>query len=100
MNLSVIKKGMLVMVLLLPLQAIAKGEVYTSFFSNLAIGGFDTVAYFSENKPVKGDSDFSLEYKDVEWQFSSQENLFFSEHGVDPTCRFGSNQRLRLFFCK
>jgi len=33
------------------------------------------VAYFTEGKPVKGKKAFSLTYQDVQWLFSSQENL-------------------------
>ena len=40
-----------------------------------ALGGYDTVAYFTEGKPVKGSKDFSTEYKGVQWLFSSQANL-------------------------
>jgi len=48
--------------------------VYTGFFSNLAVGGYDSVAYFTVHKPVKGDSRFSTEYSGAQWQFSSAAN--------------------------
>lgn len=41
----------------------------------LAIKGYDTVAYFTQNEPVKGDKAFSAEYKGATWIFSSAENL-------------------------
>ena len=53
----------------------ASDPIYTSFFSNNAVDGYDTVAYFTEGKPVKGSSDFKTEYKGAIWQFSSAENL-------------------------
>ena len=53
----------------------AKDEIYTTFLSSAGAGGYDTVAYFTEGKPVKGNSDFTTEYKDAEWFFSSQANL-------------------------
>lgn len=53
----------------------AEAEIYTKYFSDLAVSGYDTVAYFTQGKPVKGDSDYSFEYKDATWQFSSKENL-------------------------
>lgn len=56
-------------------QALAKSPVYTAFFNDLAVEGYDTVAYFSDNKPVKGNSKYSTEYKGAEWHFSSMENL-------------------------
>ncbi|MCZ4315066.1 YHS domain-containing protein [Comamonadaceae bacterium G21597-S1] len=52
----------------------ASDPVYTGFFSNVAVGGYDTVAYFTENKPVKGDSRFSTSYKGAQWHFASQAN--------------------------
>lgn len=56
-------------------QATAKPPIYTSFFSNVAVSGYDTVAYFTMNKPVKGNSDYRTEYQGADWYFSSQENL-------------------------
>jgi len=56
-------------------QAQSIDPVYTTFFSNKAIKGYDAVAYFTEGKPVKGDDDFSYNYLGAEWLFSSQEHL-------------------------
>ena len=53
-------------------SAYAESEIYTKYFSDLAVSGYDTVAYFTENKPVKGNSDYSFEYKKATWQFSSK----------------------------
>ncbi|MEQ8934166.1 MAG: YHS domain-containing (seleno)protein [Amphiplicatus sp.] len=55
--------------------AAADNEVYTGRFSNLAVGGYDPVAYFEEGAPVKGRSDFSYGYMGATWRFSSAENL-------------------------
>jgi YHS domain-containing protein len=56
--------------------AIARSsEIYTGTFSSLAVGGYDTVAYFRQNKPVVGKAEFSTEYKGATWRFSSKENL-------------------------
>lgn len=52
-----------------------EAEVYTGFFSSVAMGGFDAVSYFTEGKPVAGDARFSLSHKGVTWRFSSQKNL-------------------------
>jgi YHS domain-containing protein len=49
--------------------------VYTGFFSNEAIRGYDAVAYFTEGKPVKGLDEFSVDYLGAEWKFASQEHL-------------------------
>jgi YHS domain-containing protein len=39
-----------------------------------AIRGYDPVAYFSQNRPVKGSTQFSHRWKGAEWRFSSAEN--------------------------
>ncbi|MEL7537807.1 MAG: YHS domain-containing (seleno)protein [Pseudomonadota bacterium] len=53
----------------------AKDPVYTGVFSNTALKGYDTVAYFTEGKPVKGNKKFTHSWNGADWQFSSQENL-------------------------
>lgn len=53
----------------------AEDPVYTSLFSNKALGGYDTVSYFTVGKPVKGSKDFQYKYKGADWYFSSEENL-------------------------
>ena len=62
--------------------AAKEDPVYTSTFSNLAVGGYDPVAYFTEGKPVEGRSDHELEWNGVTWCFSSAENLAALE--ADP----------------
>ena len=57
-----------------PVQA-RDADVYTGLFSTLAVGGYDAVAYFKENKPVKGNTAFTFDYKGAKWQFASAENL-------------------------
>jgi len=66
---------LLVSALLLTSKAFAIDPVYTSVFSNKAIKGYDTVAYFTEDKPVKGKREYSMEYQGATWLFSSVENL-------------------------
>ncbi|MBC6439786.1 MAG: YHS domain-containing protein [Rhodospirillales bacterium] len=40
----------------------------------IAIGGWDTVAYFTENRAVAGSEEFSHEWDGATWLFSSAEN--------------------------
>ncbi len=76
MRLSQIKRWCLAFVIFIPSFVMAsEPEVYTRFFSNLALEGYDTVAYFDQNQPVKGQSEYSYKYKGAVWQFSTQENL-------------------------
>ena len=49
-----------------------KSEIFVK--DNAAINGYDVVAYFSEGKPVKGSTDFSVTYKEVTWLFANKAN--------------------------
>ena len=40
-----------------------------------AIHGYDPVAYFTEGKPVKGDKQFTYNWNNAAWYFSSQRTL-------------------------
>ena len=40
-----------------------------------AISGYDPVAYFTAGKPVKGNKEFSFNYKGADWYFSGKQNL-------------------------
>jgi YHS domain-containing protein len=55
--------------------ALAKDPVYTGRFSNIAVDGYDAVAYFTEGMPVKGSTKFETQYNGAVWRFSSAENL-------------------------
>lgn len=52
----------------------AKPEIFSSA-SNIAISGFDPVAYFTKQMAVEGNASYSNNYKGAIWQFSNQENL-------------------------
>jgi YHS domain-containing protein len=41
----------------------------------IAIKGYDTLAYFTMEKPVKGDEKFAYEWNGAKWLFSSSEHL-------------------------
>jgi len=53
----------------------AEDKVYTSFFSNKALSGYDAVAYFTQEKAIKGSSQFVYQYLQADWYFVNQENL-------------------------
>lgn len=46
-----------------------------------AIKGYDTVAYFTEGKPVKGDEQFAYEWNGAKWLFSNMKHrdLFITD---------------------
>ncbi|PJZ85577.1 YHS domain protein [Leptospira harrisiae] len=50
-------------------------DINTSFIGNLAVDGYDVVAYFKEGKPVKGNSNFQYTWQNAVWRFSTAENL-------------------------
>ncbi len=52
----------------------SSAEVYTGFLSDLAVGGYDPVAYFSEGRPVEGSEAFELEHRGATWRFASATN--------------------------
>ncbi len=56
-------------------EVYAAKPVYSDRRAKAAIRGYDAVAYFTENKPVKGDKELWFEHNGAKWLFSSQENL-------------------------
>jgi YHS domain-containing protein len=52
----------------------AKAPVYTGTFSNVAVGGFDPVAYFTDGKPVEGSKAFTATWNGAEFRFASAAN--------------------------
>ena len=42
--------------------------------NDVAIGGYDTVSYFTNGKPTQGSAKFTSAYKNTIYQFSSEEN--------------------------
>lgn len=55
--------------------AIAKEKpIYTGTFDNKAVSGYDTVAYFTEGRAVKGSPNIVSKYMGAVWQFSSTAN--------------------------
>ena len=48
-------------------------EIYSN--GKMAINGYDPVAYFLENKAVKGKPEYSFERKGANWLFSSKNNM-------------------------
>ena len=64
---------LLLFILLWETDVIAIDKVNKDSFG-LAIKGYDTVAYFTEDRAVKGKSDFSHSWNEATWHFVSAEN--------------------------
>ena len=64
-----------------------QAEIFTGgrsqFGADLAVAGYDTVAYFTQNKPVKGSDSFTTSYEGATWKFASKEHLALFK--ADPT---------------
>lgn len=48
--------------------------VNVTFFGNVAIDGFDPVAYFDGGKPLEGTSSYQAEWQGAKWRFASAEH--------------------------
>ncbi len=48
--------------------------VNTGYFGGVAIMGYDPVAYFTDNKAVKGSEKYSYEWLGTPWHFASREH--------------------------
>lgn len=72
---AVVAYFMFALLSLSPVQAAGVNPIYTGFFNNLAIAGYDAVAYFTEGRPVEGKKEFSVEYGGAQWRFSSAAHL-------------------------
>ncbi|WP_457584256.1 YHS domain-containing (seleno)protein [Ensifer canadensis] len=61
--------------------ALAEDLVNTGYFGDVAIKGYDPVAYFTESKALEGSPQFSYRWLGANWQFASAENreLFIRE---------------------
>ncbi len=54
--------------------SVRAAEVNTGYFGNVAIMGYDTVAYFTMNDAVKGSEDHAVDWLGATWQFANVEN--------------------------
>jgi YHS domain-containing protein len=62
-------------------SALADDSVNTGYFGGVAIMGYDTVAYFTDGKAVKGSEEFSYDWLGTPWHFASKKHqeMFMSE---------------------
>lgn len=89
----------LILLFLLTTSAVYAQKPVVFSHNGKAIRGYDPVAYFTESKPVKGDSLLTYEYEGASWQFASQANL--DAFKADPAkyapqyggyCAFGTSR--------
>jgi YHS domain-containing protein len=61
---------------LLPATAHAdQAPVHTGLLSNVAVGGYDPVAYFTDGRPVRGVAQFRVTHQGYEYRFASADHL-------------------------
>jgi hypothetical protein len=66
------------------------GEINTGYFGNVAIKGYDPVAYFTENRAVQGSEDLTTEWLGATWQFSNTEHRdLFTGNPVQYAPQYG-----------
>lgn len=58
-------------------QAAISERVVADRYTGLAIGGFDPVAFFTDARPVLGDSDYEVSLGGAIWRFSNPGNRAF-----------------------
>jgi YHS domain-containing protein len=56
-------------------SAFADDSVNTGYFGGVAIMGYDTVAYFTDGRAVKGSEEFSYDWLGTPWHFASKEHM-------------------------
>lgn len=57
-----------------PIAQAKEALVYTGVLSRVAVSGYDPVAYFTLQKPMKGDAKFSTQHNGAEWHFVSADH--------------------------
>lgn len=62
-------------------HALAVDPIFTPFLNNLAIRGYDPVAYFTQNQAVEGLEAYEFEWMGATWRFANAEhkNLFVND---------------------
>ena len=70
----------------------------------IALGGYDVVSYFTENKAAPGKEKFSFKYRDRKWLFSSSNHLELFKNNPEKYipayggyCAWAAGERNRLY---
>jgi YHS domain-containing protein len=76
--------------LFIPGPTASAREINTGYFGNVAIKGYDPVAYFTQERAVKGSDEVSHEWLGAEWHFSSDEHRkLFAQDPVKYAPQYG-----------
>jgi YHS domain-containing protein len=70
--------------------SVLAGDVATGYFGDIAIKGYDPVAYFADGKAVRGSEAISYGWLGATWRFSSEEHRrLFSASPVSYAPQYG-----------
>ena len=85
------KRHILTGTALLALAQVADaGEINTGYFGDVAIRGYDPVAYFTMSKAVEGDPAITLAWLGANWQFATEEHRdLFEEDPISYAPQYG-----------
>jgi len=73
-----------------PGTAEERGAVNTGYFGDVAIKGYDPVAYFTQNRAVEGSPKYSYHWLGATWHFASAENRdLFAREPVKYAPQYG-----------
>lgn len=50
------------------------GDLISTDGNNVALSGYDPVAYFTQSRPVPGDPEITVEWQGATWQFASSDH--------------------------
>lgn len=71
-------------------SAVAGSKVNTGYFGDVALNGYDTVAYFTEGRPMKGSDEYRHEFLGETWHFASPEHRdLFASNPVNYAPQYG-----------
>ena len=91
-HIGIIIKFLLAMILFNASYIASAGEINTGYFGNVAIKGYDPVAYFTEDRAVKGSGNFSHTWLGADWNFSSEKHRkLFTENPVQYAPQYGGH---------
>jgi YHS domain-containing protein len=68
------KSLLLVFLALAALSTVAPAKELLNLENGVAIQGYDPVAFFTDNRPVKGNATFESEYRGAKYHFASAEH--------------------------
>ncbi len=70
----------------------AGSSINTGYFGGVAIEGFDTVAYFTDGRAIKGSEQFAYDWLGVTWMFANAEHRdLFAKQPLSYAPQYGGH---------